>query len=212
MLLRSRDEIEAVRQALPAVLDGLGLRLKHGGILNRCSLGVPYLGFVLYPDRVRLNRLGRRRLRRRVKELERGHAKGRVGEPELQARGAALFAHAQFGDDAAWRRVVTSFSRLGETLEPDPRSAGRLLEQRRQELPLGLSQQEQPRQPEPEQRVPGLSGPRHESVRLTDDASSRAPLRGGDETTGKTPPQADIRPGGTEKAGGGAPIQEELPW
>ena len=44
---------------------GLGLQIKNGGILNRATLGVPYLGFVLYPDRIRLNRLGRRRLRRR---------------------------------------------------------------------------------------------------------------------------------------------------
>lgn len=249
LLFGGAAELAAARAALPGVLAGYGLELKHGGILNRCALGVPWLGFVLYPDRVRLNRLGRRRLRRRLKDLERDAQRGRVDEAELQARSEALFAHARFADDLAWRRMVTGFSRLGEeaeaaaersadipvrfrpvgqtrrpdknvrapcapepvrfanvgeALERDPRAAGRLLEQHGQELPLGDPQQEHARQPEQEQRLPGRSGSRHESVRLTDDAPSRA-RRSRDETTGKSPPPADIHPGGTEKAGGGAP-------
>jgi hypothetical protein len=46
-----------LRRLLPeavALLDGLGLRVKDGGVLNRCETGVPWLGFVLYPDRTRL--------------------------------------------------------------------------------------------------------------------------------------------------------------
>jgi hypothetical protein len=131
------------REASAAALEGLGLRMKNGGVLNHATLGVPYLGFVLYPGRVRLNRPGRRRLRRRLRDLEREWENARVGDAELQARAEALFAHARFGDDLGWRRMVTCFSRIGETQEPDPRPAGRLLEQYRQELPLGVSQQEQ---------------------------------------------------------------------
>lgn len=63
---------------------------------------------------------------------------------------------------------------------------------------------------------PGAEAPGYSRTPLRDprpdDASSRAPRQRGDETTGKSPPPAEICPGGTEKAGGGAPIQEELPW
>jgi RNA-directed DNA polymerase len=143
LLFGSQTELDQVRRDLGTVLEGLGLALKHGGILNRCEMGVPYLGFVLYPNRTRLNRLGRRRLRRKLRSLERDWERGRVGERELQARGEALLAHARFGDDVAWRRTVVGFSRFRETPEPATRAAGRLVEQFREELPLGLSQQEQ---------------------------------------------------------------------
>lgn len=139
------EELRALRDGSEAILAGLGLRLKHGGLLNRCELGVPWLGFVVYPDRVRLNRPGRRRLRRRLKDLERGWERGGVEDAALQARSEALFAHAKAGDDLAWRRMVARFSRFGETQGPQPRDPRRFLEQHRQEVPLGVSQQEEAR-------------------------------------------------------------------
>jgi hypothetical protein len=202
----------ALHRLLPeavALLDGLGLRVKDGGVLNRCEVGVPYLGFVLYPDRTRLNRAGRRRLRVKVKALEKSFAHGGIREWELQSRAASLFAHAGFGEDVAWRRMVVQFSRIWDAQEPATRPARRVVEQHGEELPLREPQQERARQPEQEHRLSGLSGSRHDDLVSTDDAHSRAPLAQacGDETTGKTPLPADIRPplGAMEKAGGGAP-------
>jgi RNA-directed DNA polymerase len=129
LVFGGREELDALRQALPPVFEGIGLKAKNGGILNRCDLGVPYLGFVIYPGRVRLNQQGRRRLRRRVKVIESDFLCGRMAESELQSRGEALFAHARFGSDIAWRRMVMGFSLLRETLEPEPRPARRFLEQ-----------------------------------------------------------------------------------
>lgn len=139
----SRSELEAARLRIIDVLGERGLAAKNGGILNRCDLGVPYLGFVIYPNRVRLNRLGRRRLRRRASELERGWLSGRYTERELQSRGEALYAHAQFGDDVAWRRIVGRFSKIWEGQDHEPCAAGRLLEQHGQELSVRVSQQEE---------------------------------------------------------------------
>jgi hypothetical protein len=178
-------------------------------VLNRCETGVPWLGFVLYPDRTRLNRAGRHRLRVKMKALEKSFTLGEIREGELQARSASLFAHAGFGDDVAWRRMVARFSRIWDAQEPASRPARRVVEQHGEELPLRDPQQEHARQPQQEQRLPGLSGSRHDDFVSTDDAHSRAltAQAGGDETTGKTPPPADIRPSAeaVEKAGGGAP-------
>ena len=143
LFLGDGETLRELRSSAATALAGLGLRIKDGGVLNQATLGVPYLGYVVYPDRARLNRQGRRRLRRRWKGLEREWENSGVNELELQARAEALFAHARFGDDLGWRRMVAGFSRIGETQEPDPRPAGRFVEQHGQELPLGLSQQEQ---------------------------------------------------------------------
>lgn len=141
------------------------------------------------------------------------------------SRGEALFAHARFGDDVAWRRtVVTGFSRLnhefGETQEPEPRDARWLVEQHGEELPLREPQQEHAHEPQQEQRVPGVSGSQYDGPgaqdgsqsRPADNASSRAPARqtAGDEATGKPPASAEIQPlpdggRGPEKGDAGAP-------
>jgi RNA-directed DNA polymerase len=129
----------ALRALLPdavALLDGLGLRVKGGGVRNRCEMGVPFLGFVLYPDRTRLNRAGRRRVRRKMKTIEKAFSRGAIRELELQARASSLFAHASFGNDVAWRRMAASFTRIGDALEPESRPARWVMEQHGEELPL----------------------------------------------------------------------------
>jgi hypothetical protein len=75
--------------------------------------------------------------------LERDWLEGSISDAALQAGGTSLFGHARFGNDVEWRRMVCRCSRIGEAQGPDPRAAGRFLEQFRQELPLGVSQQEQ---------------------------------------------------------------------
>ena len=127
--------LRELRRAAAARLAGLGLRIKDAGVLNAAEWGA----------------------RSRVGDLSRPAPAEPGGPPpiappsprvggrrtaELQARGTALFAHARFGDDVAGRRMAAGFSHFGETLEPTPRAAGRLLEQFRQELPLHDPQQE----------------------------------------------------------------------
>lgn len=107
----SPDALSEVRAAAEHALADLNLRLKHGGEWNRCHQGVPMLGFVVYPNRLRLGKAGRRRLRRKTKTLEKAWEKGHIDEETLQHRGQALWAHACHGDDAAWRRTVLQFSR-----------------------------------------------------------------------------------------------------
>ena len=144
-----RRSLVACRQRITAALCGLGLSLNGDGVMNRSVVGAPWLGFVIYPDRLRLNRRGRRRLCRRVRALERGYRQGMIPEPELQRRGLALFAHARRGDDIAWRKVVAAMGcgadPPGEVQGPQPRDPRRGVEQHRREVPVGLPQQEQAR-------------------------------------------------------------------
>jgi len=190
-----------IRSKADDVLEVLDLRLKDGGQWNRCQRGIPFVGFVVYPDRLRLGRMGRQRLRRKFRKLASGWRAQRIGEAEFQNRATSLFAHAAFGDDLAWRRTVLGFTRCesnaGEMPEPRSRDPRRVVEQHGQELPLGESQQEQARQPQQESGLPGLSGSRHEDdeqvLASTDVASSRSrPPVGLDKTSGKPPAGVDI--------------------
>jgi len=194
LLIGDRETLVAARQGLEWLLTGLGLKMKHGGVLNACHLGVPWLGFTLYPDRIRLNPAGRRRLRRRLRSVEREYCDGVLEESALQARATALFAHARVADDAGWRRTIIGFSRIGEAQGPATRDARRFLEQPGQELPVGVPQQEEARQPQQESGFPPGLGPRHDGSILPppDDAPSRArPEEDRDETTGKPPRSAE---------------------
>jgi hypothetical protein len=185
-----RSVLDRIRARASEVLGTLRLRMKLGGEWNRCEQGVPFLGFVVYPDRLRLGEAGRKRLRRKLRVLERGRRNGRVSEAELQARVTSIFAHARHGDDVGWRRAVIAAGAgvdevgpggrrvvparprgwlreerrapsLWEAQEPRSRRSRRLLEQQGQELPLGDPQQEEARQPQQESGLPCLSVPRH---------------------------------------------------
>ncbi|MEM7672944.1 MAG: reverse transcriptase domain-containing protein [Verrucomicrobiota bacterium] len=196
IVIGDKVDLLGVKASMESALAYRGLKMKQGGTLNRVSLGVPFLGFTLYPDRVRLNSLGRQRLRRKCREMMRTlHRDGReLSQSECAALGS-IFAHATFANDVTWRR---SLCRRMETLwERQGRatgSPGRLLEQHRRELPLRYPQQEPSWQSQQEQRLPPLLVLRHgEAVPSPDVAFSSAPANTcGDQSSGKRPSIADI--------------------
>ncbi len=102
----TQEQLAEVREVARHELGKLHLEIKNAGEWNRCERGLPFLGYVIYPDRVRLNKNGRRRLRKKLRTLRRGHAEGTIDEAELQQRCTSLFAHAKHADDIAWRRAV----------------------------------------------------------------------------------------------------------
>lgn len=185
----SRERPTEIKSLAREYLRELGLTLKNDGEWNQCNHGLPFLGFVIYPNRIRLNRQGRKRLRRKYHEIERLHDNF-GSEKEVQERLTSLFAHACMGNDVKWR--ATLVSNFGEAPEPQPRQAGRLLEQHGSELPLVLPEQEPSRQSQQEPGVPGLSGSRHGGDDRVDtgntppdDALSRSLLKDGDKSKGK---------------------------
>lgn len=106
VLWSTRDGLNEIRQIATDELAHLKLTMKDGGQWNRCVRGLPFLGFVIYPDRVRVNKNGRRRLRKKLRAVRREFSCGRIDETELQQRLSSLFAHVRHGDDLAWRQAV----------------------------------------------------------------------------------------------------------
>jgi len=106
-----------LRTQVARQLATLGLRLKHGGEWNRCSQGVPMLGFVVYPDRVRLGKQGRKRLRRKLRAVRQGEVSGKLDPIQAQQQLTSVFAHAAWSDDHAWRRSVLAVHAWGERPE-----------------------------------------------------------------------------------------------
>ena len=182
LVIGNRSDLLETRDLVIRSLDRLGLRIKGNGIINRCLEGVPWLGFTIYPDRMRLDHRGRKRLRQKWKRLEKSYLSGEMCERELSTRTTSLFAHSMIADDVPWRRAILNFSRIGDGLETlDPRCAGRFLEQFRDELPHGDPEQEQRRQSQQEQRFSGWVVSRHGDIDKEtkskvppDDAPSRA--------------------------------------
>jgi len=106
VIWQRRENAREVHECVLEALATLQLGAKHGGESNRCRRGVPMLGFVVYPDRIRLNRMARRRFRSRYGFLCKALAAGRAGEHEFLSRAQALVAHASIGDDSAWLKAV----------------------------------------------------------------------------------------------------------
>ncbi len=111
----SQIELRSIQQRIEPFLDTIGLRAKSSAQLNRCDTGLPFLGFIVYPNRFRLSARGKKRLRAKIRTLEKSYLVGTTTEIELQERGQALLAHATFADDGDWRRELAKFTLLRES-------------------------------------------------------------------------------------------------
>jgi RNA-directed DNA polymerase len=103
------------------LISELSLELKPEPYINRCLLGMDFLGSRVYPSHVTLNRRGRVRFRRRLMGLQWECSEGKIGELELQHRATALVAFARAGQTASWRwrnRVLRSMMVDDQGLAP----------------------------------------------------------------------------------------------
>jgi len=106
LLVGSRPQVMRAKTVVLDRLHELDLTAKNGGDWNRASQGIPWLGFTVYPDRVRLGVNGRCRLRRKLNNLHRDFNAQHIDEYRIQHRAQSLIAHAQHGDDINWRRSM----------------------------------------------------------------------------------------------------------
>jgi retron-type reverse transcriptase len=135
-------------------------------------VGVPFVGFRIFPDRTRLDARAGRRFVRKLRRLERRRTIGEVTRSRVQRAVDGWRGHARYGSTAGLvqrilgetgvRRVICRVQlwRGGDLLLPRgsdrptrPGSAGRLLQQQRQQPPLRQPQQQQPGQPQQQYRL-----------------------------------------------------------
>ena len=94
--------LSSLRAAVSEYLAGIRLRLNEGkSRVRRLKEGIEFLGFVVLPDRVRLNQRATRRQRLRIRRLQREYAAGVKSWEEVGRSLAAWNAHAAHGD--TWR-------------------------------------------------------------------------------------------------------------
>ena len=102
------DSRAAARATLSAadafVRERLGLQLRDDGRIQRSALGLPFLGFRVFPGTLRLSRRRMARYRAARRRWERAYLAGDIDALGLQAGYASAFATTAHVDSAAFRR------------------------------------------------------------------------------------------------------------
>lgn len=146
MLLWHDDKAELLRivREISSFIGGeLRLPLREP-VINATSKGVPFLGYVLFPGVVRLNRNSKKRFTRKYLLYHSKLNTGIWSPSDYALHVQPLVAFTRFADARAFRRAVAVRTEAGQRLQP--RASRRQLEQQRSELPLRVSQQRQSRQ------------------------------------------------------------------
>ena len=99
--------LSEVRQAVAEYLANLRLKLNDGkSRIRQLKEGIEFLGFVVLPDRTRLNQRAIRRQRQRIKQLQNAYAVGKLSWRDVTASLQAWNAHAAYGDTRRLRECV----------------------------------------------------------------------------------------------------------
>ena len=115
---RDRRRVREIRAAAESFLaDRLSLAVKPP-CLNACRHGLPFLGYKVYPDGLRLARRTRQRFRRRTRAIYRLLDEERLTESEAARRLEPMTAFACRGASLPFRRRV--FANLENPLGPRP--------------------------------------------------------------------------------------------
>ena len=102
---RSRERLLELRERLRRHLQGVRLCLhERKSVVYRVKDGVPFLGFLVYPDHRRMLRKSVVKARRRLRELAEAYADGDVGLADVRQRVMAWLGHANHGDTWGLRR------------------------------------------------------------------------------------------------------------
>jgi len=103
-----KSHLKAVRGFL---LSELHLDLKGNVQLNRCAGGLPFLGYRVFRDRLKLGPRARRRFSRKLRGYEQEWVTGEWSEADLARHMEALLSYVRFADSLTLRRqIVDRFS------------------------------------------------------------------------------------------------------
>ncbi len=118
-----KGRLWAWRAAIVERLTRLRLTIHAGAHPRPVTEGIPFLGFVVYPNRRRLKRRTGIHYRRRFRALLRGYAAGTVTLAQLTASAGGWANHARYGNTTGLRRKVlggTAIPRRGGCLAHQP--------------------------------------------------------------------------------------------
>ena len=105
----SKERLTALRASLTEQLAALRLRLHPGkSRVYRCSDGVSFLGWRLFPGYARLPRENVVRTQRRLRRLQDQFAAGEIPWERVRQSVTAWLAHAAYGDTAFLRETMLS--------------------------------------------------------------------------------------------------------
>jgi hypothetical protein len=206
-----RDVRNQVREFLATELH---LELKPNMIINRTELGMDFLGYRIFPDKVRLARRSKVRFARKFRRYEQAYLRGEWAELQLQQRVQALLSFVMPADSRDYRlHVLKRFGVVAHGLEP--RDSRRQLEQQRVELPGGEPQQQLAGQQEQQPRVPVRPAPSSTSVPEGAKADPAAILSCGDNqpqaNSRKEPPGVSSQNGVSVESSGRICVSSPIP-
>lgn len=118
LLIGEYRYLKRIQHEIPAILECIKLGVKHGGELNRTVCGVPFLGFVLFPNRTALNERGKKRLRKRLNQLDHSVQSKSLTDQACLQSAQSMIAHAKW-DSRAVRRATATVARRDLLTSPN---------------------------------------------------------------------------------------------
>ena len=108
VLLFAHDRRELLRQ-VKAFAEYINTELRmemHEPIINQTKYGIPFLGYVVYRDRLRLTQRSCRRYRRKMQKLAQEMDSGSIDEREYAQRATCLVAFVNKADSSGYRHYL----------------------------------------------------------------------------------------------------------
>jgi len=102
----SKRQLWCWKEQVEDYLRTLRLKIHPGAHARPVREGVPFLGFVLYPDQRRLKRRNATNFGRRFRHLMADYFNGTMGPDQLHASIQGWLAHARHGNTVGLRKAV----------------------------------------------------------------------------------------------------------
>jgi RNA-directed DNA polymerase len=117
------------REALVERLATLRLTIHDGAHPRPVTEGIPFLGFVVYPDRRRLKRRKGLHFRRRFEDLVHRYERGEISLEEITASARGWANHARYGNTVGLRKAVLGGIQISPQNKGREKAKGRLYDQ-----------------------------------------------------------------------------------
>jgi retron-type reverse transcriptase len=115
-----KDTLWAWKQAIEHRLARLRLAIHPGAHPRPGSEGIPFLGFVIYPQKRRLKRRKGIGYRRKLRSLLQAHQRGEISLEEVTASIQGWVNHAQYGNTVGLRKAILGAQQPINPPQPEP--------------------------------------------------------------------------------------------